>query len=346
MNMMSLSLHNRLLRITAALCVLFLTACMQSTPARNQAQPDWINGEALLYPNSHYVVASGSASSAELARDRALANLTKVFELHIRESSITRQEVQSLKQDGNEIVSSTQSLSQQINISTSKIIDGARVAEQWHNPLDLTYHAFAVLDRQQAGNNIRGEIDRLDKETGFELQQAGNKPDPLQKVAAYQRVLDLQDQRDSLQKTLKVIDLSGRGAESQWNRAELRQRLEKSINQLSMRAEILQDPLGGLDKLLRGAMAHAGFVEAATPGYTLSAGLSTQPPVYDQGWHWLRATLTLRLKSADGRVQGNKTWPLKVSATSQTQLNERMKTAIEKKLKQELKATLLGFAAM
>lgn len=338
--------HKNVFWVTCMLCVFIVSGCMQTSAVKSDKQPDWVTGEAVLYPNSHYVVANGSASSAELAKDRALANLTKVFELHIRESSTTRQQVQSVKQDGAETVSTAQSLSQQVNIRTNKIIDGARVAEQWLNPDDLTHYALAVLDRHQAGNNIRGEVDRLDEETGFELQAVETKTDPLQKVAAYQRVMNLQDERDSLQKTLKVIDLSGRGKASKWNRADLRNKHEKSLNALHMQPAVLADSVGGLDKLLKGAMAHAGFVEsqASSSAYTLSAGLSTLSPIYDQGWHWLRGTLTLRLSSADGRVQGNTAWPLKVSATNASQLNERMKAAVDKKLKQELKPAILGFA--
>jgi hypothetical protein len=324
---------------------LILTGCLPVVTA-NADQPDWINSEAASYPNSKYVVANGSASSAELSKDRALANLTKVFELRIRESSTTRQEVQSLKQGGSETVQTSQSLSQNINIHTDKIIDGARIAEQWQHPADLTYYALAVLDRRQAGNNIRGEIDRLDEETAYELKNVEAKHSPLQKVAAYQRVLSLHDERSALQKTLKVIDLSGRGSESKWNRAELRSRLEASLNALKMRPQVLQDAIGGLDKLLKGAMAQAGFPEAAagSGSYTLSSGLEIQSPIYNEGWYWLRGTLTLRLASAEGAVQGNKTWPLKVSASRQQQLNERMKDAVEKKLNQEIKSTVLGFA--
>lgn len=322
-----------------------LTGCLQSTALVSADQPDWVAGEALSYPNAQYVVATGSASNAEQAKKRALANLTRVFELQIRESSTTSQEVKSFKQDGTETVSASQSLSQQINIQTNKIINGARVAEQWRSSEDLTHHALAVLDRRQAGNNIRGEIDRLDKETDFELKSVEAKKNPLLKVAAYQRVLVLQEERDTLQKMLKVIDLSGRGSESKLNRAELRERLEKSLSTLNMSPAVISDATGGLDKILKGAMAHAGFPEATgSRGYVLSAGLDTQPPVNSQGWYWLRGTLTLRLASADGRVQGNKTWPLKVSATNMEQLDDRMKSAVEKKLNQELKPTILGFA--
>ena len=326
---------------------LFLVGCMQSASVMNEKQPTWVNGKSSQYPNSQYVVASGSASSAERAKDRALANLTKVFELHIRESSTTRQDVHVVKQNGSESVDQSQRLVQNINIQTNKIIDGARVAEQWKSP-DLTYYALAVLDRHQAGNNIREAITGFDNDTEFELNSVLSKSNPLQKVAAYQRVLALQDKRAALQKTLKVIDLSGKGAESRWKSAELREKLEASLSALSMKPDVLQDAIGGLDKLLKGAMAKAGFPEssATSNSYTLSAGLDVQPPFQKQDWYWLRGKLTLRLSSTDGRVQGNKTWPLKVSASSQQQLNQRLLAKVEKLLNQELKVTVMGFATV
>ena len=343
---MLFSFNQSLLKKQLLLSSLLLTGCMQSASVVNADQPDWVNGGSSKYPNSQYVVATGSASSEERAKDRALANLTKVFELRIRESSTTRQDVQVVNKDGSESVNKSQRIMQNVNIQTNKIIDGARVAEQWKSP-DLTYYALAVLDRHQAGNNIRGEISSLDKEADFELGSVEAKTSPLQKVAAYQRVLASQDKRDALQKTLKVIDLSGQGAESKWNRADLRARLEASLSALNMRPEILQDSIGGLDKRLKGAMSKSGFSESSsTNGYVLSVGLELQEPFEKQDWHWLRATLTLRLSSSDGHVMGNKTWPLKASSSSKGQLNQRMMSTVEKKLNQELKATVMGFATI
>jgi hypothetical protein len=320
---------------------------MQSVPAVNANQPDWVNGEPSSYPNSQYVVASGSASNTEQAKDRALANLTKVFELHIRESSTTRQDVQLATRNGSETVDKSQRVSQNINIQTNKIIDGARVAEQWKSP-DLTYYALAVLDRHQAGNNIREEMSRIDKEIDFELGSVEAKPGLLQKVAVYQRVLASQEKREALQKTLKVIDLSGQGAKSKWNSAELRAQMEVSLSALNMKPEILKDSVGGLDKLLKGAMSKSGFPESSmvSNGYTLAAGLEVQSPILNQDWYWLRGTLTLRLTTNDGSVQGNKTWPLKVSAVSKGELNQRMMALVGRTLNQELKTTVIDFATI
>lgn len=343
---MRFSFYDQRLNKRLLLSCFLLSGCMQSASVVNANQPGWINGEPAQYPNSQYVTASGSASKAERAKDRALANLTKVFELRIRESSTTRQDIHVGNHNGVESVDKSQRVTQNINIQTSKIIDGARVAEQWKSP-DLTHYALAVLDRRQAGNNIREEISRLDEQTSFELDNAKNKANALQKVAVYQRVLATQEQRDALQKTLKVIDLSGKGVESRWNRAELRAQLEASLSALKMKPEVLQDATGGLDKLLKGAMAKSGFPESSSEqGYTLSAGLDLQSPTEKQDWYWLRGKLTLSLTAADGRVQGNKTWPLKVSSTDKQQLNQRMLAKVEKTLNEELKATVMGFSAI
>jgi hypothetical protein len=322
-----------------------LSGCLQSSAIVNADQPDWVNAEAKHYPNAQYVVANGSADNPETAKQRALGNLSKVFELHIRESATTTQDVQSHKQAGVETVSSTQRIDSRVNVSTSKIIDGARIAEQWQHPEDRTYYALAVLDRQQAGNNIRGQIDELDAESRIELDRVGKEADPLLQVAALQRVLNNQEQRAALQKTLKVIDLSGRGAEPVWNRAQLRAQMDQALAALRMTAEIIGDPIGDLEVVLRGAMAHAGMVAATAPGgYRLQLGVDAEPVFQQQNWHWQRATMKLSLIGADGKVRGSQSWPLKVSASQPSQLSARLRSKVQQTLNEQLSGAVMGFA--
>jgi hypothetical protein len=336
---------SRLIHKSIFLLSFFISGCMPSGAVVNAAEPDWIRGESAYYPNAQYVVASGSASDAETAQKRAQANLSKVFELRIRESATTTQDVSSQKVDGVESVQSTQRIDSKINVSTSKIIEGARIAEQWQNPDDRTHYALAVLDRHQAGNNIRAEMEKLDNETAFELERSQAETDTLLKVAALQSVLTAQQEREALQKTLKVIDLSGRGLEARWSRAELRNRLQQALNALEMRAVVGHDTVGGLESILRGAMAKAGFIATRDAGgYRLGLDVVTQPAFMQQNWHWQRATLDLRLEAPDGSVRGQKSWPLKVSASQPTQLSARLRASIEKKLNAELASTVLSFA--
>ena len=338
-------MFNRIKNKLPVFCIL-LSGCMQSAVHENaEGQPDWLNGEPASYPNASYVYATGSASKAEVAKDRALGNLAKIFELHIRESSTTTEDVQTHRAEGEESVQSTARIASSVNVHTDKMINGARIAEQWQNPDDLTYYALAVLDRTQAGNNIRSEINRLDRETAFTIANADSRQDPLLKVADLQDAIAMQSERNSLQKTLKIIDLNGTGKPSGWNLAELIEQQEQALKSLNMRAVVLEDSVGELDKVLQAAMANAGFAQSSDEvGFTLSASMETQDALQKEGWYWLWGTLNVRLADPGGTILGNKSWPLKVSSVQQNQLNQRMLAEIDKKLKSELKNAVLGFA--
>lgn len=334
------------LNISLVLLSLLLTGCTQSSARLTvDGQPDWIHGQPLDYPDSSYLTATGSASKVELAKDRALANLAKIFELQVREFSTTTQDVQTHKSDGIESVKASARIASTVNVHTNKLINGARIAEQWQHPDDLTYHALAVLDRAQASNNVRGEIDRLDREIAFTMTGAETSAPGLAKVAALQSAIAMQTERNILQKTLKILDLEGRGKPSSWNLAEMKAQQLRSLKALNMKAVVLADSVGELDELIQGAMATAGFQSASDEQlYTLSASMETQQAMRKQGWYWLRGTLKLRLVDPEGVVLGNKAWPLKVSSQQQNQLYQRMQNEIDKKLKSELKSTILGFA--
>ena len=67
-------------------CILLVGCTQSASRIKGGDQPDWLIGEPASYPNSSYVSATGSASKAELAKDRALGNLAKIFELQVRET--------------------------------------------------------------------------------------------------------------------------------------------------------------------------------------------------------------------------------------------------------------------
>jgi hypothetical protein len=336
---------DRLKNVIVPGCMLLAGCVPSSDLVSADGRPDWVIGEPANYPNASYVFATGAASRPELAKDRALGNLAKIFELRIRESSTTTQDVQTRQSNGVESVQSSARIASKVNVHTDKMIKGARIAEQWQNPDDLTHYALAVLDRAQAGNNIRGEINRLDRETAFIMASADNRQDPLQKVADLQNAINMQQQRDSMQKTLKIIDLQGRGKPSAWSLSALSEQQDKALQSLDIKGSVTADSVGELDKILQAAMANAGFTHSSTnPAYILSASVETQDALQKEGWYWQRGTLSVDLADTKGTVLGNRSWPFKVSATQRQQLNNRMQSAIDSTLKKELKITVLGFA--
>ena len=333
-------------RLKVLLGTLLVTACMQSSVVMSTADaPEWVHNEPDMYPNFKYMSATGSASKAEQAKARALSNLAKIFEVQIREVSTTSQDTQTSKEDGVETVASSARIASTVNLKTDKMVQGARIAEQWQNSADLTYHALAVLDRTQAGNNIRGEMKTLDDETEHALDQHGRRDDVLLKIADLHKANKLQQDRETLQRTLKIIDVKGKGSPPRWQLAELNEQLQQELRSLPVQTAIRVDDIGGLNNILQGAAAKAGF-NVGDSGYQLAASLEKQQPIDQGDWHWLRATLKIELIAQDGiTVIGYQSWPLKVSASNPSQLDARMLKAADKKLKKELLNSVLDFAS-
>lgn len=325
--------------------ILLLTGCMQSAEVISSSEtPVWVHSEPDTYPDIKYLSATGSAAEAEQAKARALSNLAKIFEVQIREVSTTWQDTQTSKKGGVETVESKARMASTVNLRTDKMVQGVRITEQWKNSADLTYHALAVLNRTQAGNNIRSEMNRLDEETQYALNQQKKRNDVLLKISDLHKANKLQQDRASLQKTLKIIDVRGKGASALWNLAELNEQLQQALRSLPLQATVKADDIGGLSNILQGAVSKAGF-NLGSSGYQLAASLITQQPIKKDGWFWLRGTLEVELIAEDGvTVLGHQSWPLKVSASNLFQLEARMLKDADKKLNQELLNSILEFA--
>lgn len=332
-------------RFNVLMITLLMTACMQSSTVMSTNEtPGWVLHEPDMYPDSQYLSATGSAAKVEQAKARALSNLAKIFEVQIREVSTTSQDVQSNKKQGVETVESSARIASTVNLKTDKMVQGARIAEQWQNGGDLTYHALAVLDRAHAGNNIRGEMNRLDEETQFLLNQQQKRNNALMEISDLYKANNLQQNRSLLQKTLKIIDLKGKGLPALWNQAELDEQLQQALRSLSLKTVVKVDDIGGLREVLQAAVSNAGFIIGGT-GYQCAASLEAQQPSKEGDWHWLRATLKIELIAQDGMtVIGYQSWPLKVSAGNPSQLQARLLKAADKTLKQELLNSVLKFA--
>src|SRR5690606_36438917 len=65
--------------------------------ASSAVTPDWVSGAAGKYPPSRYLVGRGEAEGGEEARDRARADLAKVFEVRV---AVESEDEQAFRMDG------------------------------------------------------------------------------------------------------------------------------------------------------------------------------------------------------------------------------------------------------
>lgn len=312
--------------------------------ATKVTQPDWVAGSSAKYPDTGYLLGRGQAAGAEEARDRARADLAKVFEVAV---SVESEDVQRYRSApvGAEYEASA---SRRIQTRTEQIVRGIQIADLWEDPRTRTQHALAVLPRLQAANGLRQQIELLDAATRGHLEQARKADDLFVKIGAAAAAIEAQVERAAVQKSLRVVDVTGRGTESEWSVAKLGADLGDLLKRVRLAVRADGTPPEGFATALRGAVATAGFLAETgdKPDFVLAGRLDLEDLGKRDGWYWQRGTLEISLvESAGGRVRGSKRWPVKASAGDAATALQRAVGEADTILKKELRATLVGFTA-
>jgi hypothetical protein len=322
---------------------LTLSGCAGKRPA--SGMPDWINGNSSQYPNSQYLIGRGQGEYAATARDRARADLAKIFEVNIDEQSKDITEYSRTGSGEQAQTSLKSSASRQIATRTEQTLSNIEIAEVWTDPKSGQHHALAVMDRLKAGQSLREDIQQLDRLTGEAIADAKQQNDVLLKLGDASRAVEAQLQRRALQRQLQVIDPAGMGVPGSYSLGKLIQDRNALAQRLSIETRVVQDASGQLQTIIDGALAEAGFRHTkGNADYLLDAVLSLAP-FTDKGWHWYQGTLTITLKSQpDNAVRGSYRWDIKQASTQDSVARKRVLDSLDSRLKDELRQVIIGFA--
>lgn len=332
----------------AVVILVTVVTVLAGCAGRSNIRPAWVDGADSGYKPAQYLTGRGEGDSQTVARDRARADLAKVFEVQV---DVHSEDVLTYK-GGSAAAGSTTgrtsaSVTRTITVTTDQIVHGIQVPELWRDPRTGTYYAMAVLPRMQTANSLRQEIEARDTATERYIAASRGTDDMLLKVAAADRALEAQVRRSAYQKALKVVDVSGVGVPPRWNAMTLRIDLDKLLRRMHIAAQAGDSPLPGLKDDLAGALSAAGFLvdTGTTPDYVLEASLDATEPELLEGWYWIRGTLYVRLVNpTDGQVRGTRQWFVKVSARQPTVTRQRLQAQVRDILKHDLRETLIGFA--
>ena len=320
---------------------LLISGCGASKPTK----PDWINAKSKDYPSSRYLIGRGEASRQPRARDRARADLAKIFQVAVVEQSrdIVKYSSRGIGKDAVKQLESE--ASRDIETRTEQVLSGIDIAEIWQEPKSKQYHALAVLDRLQTANRLRQEINQLDEVTDQHIAAARNNPDLIARIGAASRAVESQVQRDSTQRILKIVDRSGVGVIPKHNLGKLVNSRDALVKRLTISPKVSRDDIGGLERTLSGALASAGFShKGKNATYVLDTTSETLPIEDKEGWIWIRASLEINLQDAKtGESRGSQRWDFKASAQTEGSARKRVKSKIDKLLKAELKNTIISF---
>src|SRR5262249_61663950 len=118
----------------------------------------------------------------------------------------------------------------------------------------------------RAATPLRPGVARLGAATGGYVAQARRAPDLLAQGASASRALDSQRERDAVQRTLQVVDITGLGVPSEQNTGQLAADQAALLKRLHMKPQAVPGSQDGLERLLSAALSQSGFVPEAGGG--------------------------------------------------------------------------------
>ena len=312
--------------------------------SRQPIQPDWIIGDSAQYKSAQYLIGRGQAATQDEAKDRARADLAKIFQVAVTADS---EDVQKFKSDPAGPGQYENQVSRHITTRTEQIIRGIQIAELWQDPVTKNHYALAVLPRLQTAASLRQQISQLDEATGNHIEHSRKNSDLFLKIAAANQALEAQQERDTLQKSLQVVDITGSGLESQWNSAKLNGDLDELLKRVRIASQVAADSTPGLAVVVSGALAKAGFMieTGQNPDFVLQAKMELADLGFKEGWYWQRGVLEVALsETATGRVRGTRRWTVKSNAPDKESAAKRALSQADAVLKQELRTAIIDMA--
>ena len=332
------------MKLPSAALYLLMVSMMLGCASKSPVAPDWISGDSAQYKGAQYLIGRGQASTQEEARDRARADLSKIFQVAVISESEDVQKFKSAPAGPGQFESQA---SRHITTRTEQIIRGIQIAEMWQDPVTKNHHALAVMPRLQTAASMRQQIGQLDETTGNHIEQSRKNTDLFQKIAAASLAIESQQERESLQKSLRIVDITGRASESQWSSANLKISLDELLKRVRIASQVTADSTPGLAEVLAGALAQAGFMieTGQNPEFVLQAKMELSDLGFKEGWYWQRGVLDVTLsEKATDRVRGTRRWTIKSNAPDKESAARRAMSQADTLLKQELRTAIIEMA--
>lgn len=327
----------------AALAVALLAGC-----SGMGGKPRWVDGKAKEYPESEFMTATGSGDDREKAVNRALSNLAKIFEVQIEESAHDESSAWTRTVEGERKQGNEQLAARYLDAYTSKLLEGARIAENWFDDGVGLYYSLAVLERDAVSNRLSAEIRKHDQHSQTLIGQARGSGDPFRAARLLFQARTAQVSRESLQRDLRIVDPAGVGMRPLWTVQQLDNDIDQQLKRMRVNARALGDPGADstlqLRKYLQAGIAAAGMTPAQEDvSYRLEGDLDVKDLGQVDGWYWFRGSLEIILRdNRSDKLLVDERWPLKVSGATRSQAEVRLRDQIQQRLTLELKAALLG----
>lgn len=323
--------------------LLFIVATLAGCSSAPQ-RPEWVDGSAeSKYPVNRYLVGTGQGDSAALARDRARADLVKVFETRIVEQSEDVSEAAQTWSGGNTAVQQAESsIRRVLTTSSEHAVEGIRIAEAWADDTGR-HHALAVLERGPASIRLRARIDELDQASDRLVAAAGAEADPLRRIGLASAAVANQRERSVYQRYLRVLDPAGVGLPPGHGLGRLIQDRERLAARIRFAVRADGADADAVERLLTAALVDGGYRLAtlAEADYLL-VGQADLNETGAEGWQWARGVVRVDLYDRQATLRRSAQWPVKAAASDGRTARRRALSEAADAVRGGLAALLFG----
>ena len=324
-----------------------MTSCADKPVQTNIKKPEWINGQSSRYPASQYITGQGAYKYLGRAKDLARAEIAKTFQVTVKEDTSDSQSFSQTKTNESSEKKSEQFASRTVTTSTDEMLRGVQIVDVWENTNTSNFHVLAILPRRQTAAILKQEISRIDDATRTYIENAAVARDKLEKIVYARQALDAQFDRIAYQRSMQIVNPSGRGIPQVWRTSKLSTDFYKLVKRIRIKPIVTKDDTNSLSKALSGGIAKAGMTveNSSSADYTIKAALDLDVSNKQKdGWYWARGTLEIELLDKKRNVRGTHRWPVKVSAQDPDTINRRIGDELSRILNKDLQSTIISFS--
>jgi hypothetical protein len=188
------------------LCGALLGALLWSAAcAGGRGRPDWIDGSAASYPRERYLIGVGEGEDLDAARDRARAEIARIFEVRIEDAVVDRSEEVAVTEATRRLSSVVERIAVETRTTTEAELEGVEIAETWKDPGTQRVYALAVLDARRAQRRLLEQAIRRAEETLGSLEAAESAHGALARIRAHVNAARASRERDRLLAHARVL---------------------------------------------------------------------------------------------------------------------------------------------
>ena len=189
-------------------------------------RPAWVDGDSAEYPSSFYLTGVGCGADLQTARNRARAEIARIFYSNIESRTRTYQKYLKTSSGNKSNTKESFDIGDITRVSTQKVLSGVRIAQIYHETgKKPCFYALAILDRSRSEEILVSKINKYDQEIQGLVINAQQENDKLVKIKHLKGAADKYMLREACNAELQIVSTSGKVIPSKANFSEIQNEL-------------------------------------------------------------------------------------------------------------------------